>query len=124
MTHRQVRPITFEVIRNQKSLCRAGLKGNLGVITAILHWVNRGRNDEIKLNISGHDSDTFEDLHWVNQTLKPGDAIVIRVIESTDATRPKRRMEPLTREFIEKQERAYLRKTAKKYGYKLVKASS
>jgi ribosomal protein L21E len=116
------RPIALEVIRNGRSLCIAGMSGNPGVLTAILLWVNRGKRDKIDLTVSGHDQASSEDLTWANQALKMGDEVVIRVMESVKITQPKSRQKALTREFAEKQEKAYLRRTARKYGYKLVKS--
>jgi len=118
---RTIAPVAFEVTRNGRSLCIAGLGGKPGVLTVILHWASPGQLRNSGLEVGGLNSRTFEGLKWARQALRIGDEIVIRVVESANVTRPKSREKPLTREWVEKQEVAYLRKTAKKYGYKLVK---
>lgn len=119
---RTISPIALEISHNGRPLCTAGMRGNPGVLTAILHWANRGRRDELDLRVGGLDLSKSEDLTWSKQALAVGDEIAIRVIETMKVTRPKKREKPLTREFVENQEKAYLLKTAKKYGFKLVKS--
>jgi hypothetical protein len=120
-SERTITPISFEILHNRHSLCTAGMSGRPGVLTAILHWVNRGHRDELELSVAGQDLSNCEDLTWANTALAVGDEVVIRIVESLKVTRPKLSEKPLTREFVEKQEKTYLRKTAKRYGYKLVK---
>ena len=109
--------VAFEVFRNARRVCVAGLLGKRGVVSIIVHWVDR--DDELMLDVGGLDSETRESLTWVRKPLAIGDELVIRVLESVRTTRVRR--ESHSKPFEAKHEKAWLRTTAKKYGYKLVR---
>lgn len=118
---RQGENIALEVLRNGSRLCTAGLNGAPGVITAIVDCVDRGRRTAVSLNVSGLESSRNEEhILWSLQPLRVGDEVVIRIAENARPTRVRARYK-LASKSREDQERAWLRKTAKKHGYKLVK---
>ena len=111
--------VAFEVLHNARRICVAGLRGKRGVVSIIVHWVDRG--DELMLDVGGLDSETRESLTWVRKPLAIGDELVIRVLESVATTRVRRELH--CKLFEAKHKKAWLRTTAKKYGYKLVRSA-
>jgi len=89
------------------------------VSTSILTYVNRAGSRELKLNVGGLDSDAQQHLTWATLALRIGDEIAIRIVESSKISRVRSRTAV---DLGTKHERAWLRKTARKFGYKLVKA--
>jgi hypothetical protein len=82
--------VAFEVFRNGRRVCVAGLRGKRGVVSIIVHWVDR--DDESMLDVGGLDSETRESLTWVKKPLAIGDELVIRVLESVATTRVRREL--------------------------------
>lgn len=93
--------IAFEVLLNGERLCLAGA-GNVGVITAILHWVRRKplqeglvisdwEEEELKLDVAGIDSLTNEHLAWLKRRVEIGDEITLRIIEINTVDEPEGR---------------------------------
>ena len=121
MKREQPKGIAFMVFRNGRSVCTAGLGGKPGVLTAILDWVQRQGPDELSLHVGGLDSATQQHVIWTRQPLRIGDEVAIRILENVKPTRVRARTKRLTKKSREQQEKAWLRKTAKKNGYKLVK---
>ncbi|MFC6192376.1 hypothetical protein ACFP1I_12250 [Dyadobacter subterraneus] len=71
----------FEVQVNGEQLCRAGIDSGRHVVTCILDALRRlNEPDELRLSVSGLNSVTDEYPEWVNQKLKDGDTITIKVI--------------------------------------------
>ena len=73
----------FEVSLNGEKLAVAGIN-EFGVLTTIITWVRKlnTENEEIELNLSGLDSETREQLKWLNQPLSCNDEILIRIVEA------------------------------------------
>ena len=111
--------VAFEVFRNARRVCVVGLDGKRGVVSIIVHWTDR--DGELMLQVGGLDSETRERLTWVTKPLAIRDELVIRVVESVATTRARRELHADL--FEAKHERAWLRATAKKYGYKLVRGA-
>ena len=93
--------IAFEVLLNGERLCLAGA-GNVGVVTAILHWVRRKplqeglvisdwEEEELKLDVAGIDSLTNEHLAWLKRRVEIGDEITLRIIEINTVDEPEGR---------------------------------
>ena len=111
--------VAFEVFRNARRICVAGLRGKRGVVSIIVHWVDR--DDELMLDVGGLDSETRESLTWVRKPLAIGDERVLRVLVRVAPTRVRRELH--SKLFEAKHEKVWLRTTAKKYGYKLVRSA-
>jgi hypothetical protein len=106
--------IAFEVERNGKRLCLAGV--GAGVLTVGLTWVGRRtRGDDqqephdsaISLHIGGLEAwgdDAGQNLRWLDEPLAIGDLISVRVLEVSVADLPSTR-EPADPEVAEKVER-------------------
>ncbi|HYL37152.1 MAG TPA: hypothetical protein VEV17_14645 [Bryobacteraceae bacterium] len=112
--------IAFKVFQNGRGVCTAGLGGKPGVLTATLHWVDRQGRDELWLHVGGLESATQQHIIWAAQPLRIGDEVAIRILENVKPTRVRARTK-LTNKSREEQEKAWLKKIAKKQGYKLVK---
>ena len=76
--------VAFEVFRNARRVCVAGLRGKRGVVSIIVHWTDR--DDELMLQVGGLDSETRESLSWVTKSLATGDELFVRVVESVATT--------------------------------------
>ena len=80
--------ITFEVFINGKKVTTAGV-ADYGVLSAILSWVKRRqeKGEELSLNIGGLVSNDLqtEHLNWLQQDLKVGDEIVIKIVDAEKA---------------------------------------
>jgi len=117
-SHGSERPVAFEVSRNGRRVCVAGLRGRRGVVSIIVHWVDR--DDELMLQVGGLDSETRESLTWAVKPLAVGDELAIRVLKTAATTRVQQR-QLQTKLFDVRLQKAQLRAMAKKQGYKLVK---
>lgn len=109
MTHEALPVICFEVYRNGKKLCTAGV-GDYGVLStivtraAISPQAHRRRHPRIAptppdlyLHVGGAPERTpaepFEHWIWKTRKLAVGDDIRIRVVESAVADKPRKRKE-------------------------------
>lgn len=112
-------PVALEVIRNGRRVCTAGLAGKPGVITSILTCVSRDDSRELTLDVGGLDSAAQQHLTWATLAVRIGDEIAIKIVESSKISRVRSRTGV---DLGAKHEKAWLRKTARRLGYKLVKA--
>lgn len=106
--------IAFEVLRDENRLCIAGVDN--GVLTAMLSWVSS--SGELILDVGGLETggdQSREELRWINEPLKPGATVSIRVLETSTADAPLSR-EPHDPELAARRERAYYERLRKKYG--------
>jgi len=76
----------FEVKLNGNLLCKAGFNNNHSVVCCIVDAILRKNKDkqEIRLNISGLNSDTAEHVKWLpyeSNNLKEGDIITIKIVK-------------------------------------------
>mgnify|MGYP000406858822 CR=1 FL=1 len=74
----------FEIKLNDELLCKAGIKHNHGVVTCIFMAVLRkeDKKQELRLDITGLNSDTDERNKWLkDKELNHDDIISIRIIE-------------------------------------------
>jgi hypothetical protein len=74
----------FVVHLNGKLLCTAGI-GNNGVLTAMADWCGSPRSHRelpVNFTVGGLDSNTNEDVEWVQLELADGDEVCIRVVET------------------------------------------
>ena len=52
--------MAFEVLRNARRVCVAGLRGKRGVVSIIVHWTDR--DDDLMLQVGGLESESRESL--------------------------------------------------------------
>jgi flagellar basal body L-ring protein FlgH len=118
--------LAFEIQINGKKRCTAGL-GKPGVLTAALSWVlrtpegRRRQSEELNLGVCGLVSRSDEDLVWLQRAMRLGDEVTIRIVEVADADTPKkRRRDRATPAQILRRRKAFLRRLAKEFGWKIV----
>lgn len=77
-------------------VCTAGI-GEPGVLSAILSWVDgefcKGKMEDhpASIRVGGLISSVKEHVEWMEQDLRPGDEVVIRVVETERADTPRQR---------------------------------
>ena len=118
--------LAFEIHINGKKRCIAGI-GKPGVLTAALCWVlrppagRRRQREELNLGVGGLVSHSDEDLEWLQRAMQLGDEITIRIVEVRAADTPKkRRRDKATPAQVLRRKKAFLRRMAKEFGWKLV----
>ena len=116
MNHRRA-PIRLEVSVNGEVRCVGGI-GEFGVLSAIVGWVKRRADrvhpdvrtdptyDEaqmlaqrIDVQFGGLDSSTDRHVSWLNEQLKPGDVVTVRILgegeyDEPTAGSPERKVAP------------------------------
>jgi hypothetical protein len=118
--------IVLEVLINGRFACRAGVR-RARVLSAIVNWVGssprspykggRTRSGEAWVHVGGlYVNKSHESVHprWLNRVVRPGDEILVRVVESRRADRPRSKT-VTTRASLRKQERAYYLRMKKKF---------
>ena len=116
--------IAFQVSRNGKLLCTAGIE-DVGVLTSMLTWVRRrthtqshgGIEEELTFDVTaldGHDPKQNENLKWVSEALHVGDSISIRIVdvEAADPPVERDRDDP---EAVERAKRRYFYQMKREY---------
>lgn len=116
-----VMAIAFEVTVNNETKIVAGNK-DISVLTFILSFrkaskSNEDMTDEIYLQVIGllhHSEYNNEHLDWMKRHIKLGDEINIRVVETSQITKPitRRSEDP---NLVQKAERKYYESLKKKY---------
>ena len=116
--------IAFEITINGEKTCTAGVDSDYGVLTSILLWAKRDVSqlsdevrkkvpeEELKFTVGGqrtYQEKAPENLQWIEEQLKPGDEIIINIIDTSEIDQPKirERQDP---EFIKKQKLRYYQK--------------
>ena len=114
--------ITFKVSLNGTKVCTAGVR-DVGVLSAMVTWVRRkpehrqrggGREEQLRVEVGGLDSDANEHLRWLSRRLRVGDRLAIEVIESEIADTPKRRHRDDPR-MVQRAKRRYFARLKKEY---------
>lgn len=107
----------FEVYLNRKRLCTAGV-GSDGVLSVSVHHVIGKGRDEVFLEVGGLISSTEEHLKWRQRQIHIGDEVCMKVIESAEADRPRkrRRRDPDAEKRYLKR---YVRAMAKQLGWQI-----
>jgi hypothetical protein len=107
----------FEVYLNNKKLCVAGI-GNDGVLTTNVVYVTGHGPAYCNLRVGGLLSPTSEHVTWRNQRLTVGDVVRVKIVESASVDRPRERhrRDPVQET---KDLKRYVRKMAKKLGWKI-----
>lgn len=107
--------ICFEVSINGQRPVVAGSE-DVAVLSVILSYVAKpaGELDIAVGALVTRPSGDDEHWSWLQNTLKPGDQVVIRVIEGVRPEEPMERT-PQSADFSEKEERAYYERLRLKY---------
>ena len=109
----------FDVRRNGKRLCIAGIAGDCVLSAIVSHVAGRNGPPEVSLHVGGLISATDEHVIWRNARLKHGDEVTVRIVQTDRADRPRRKYKVDSKE-AEKNAKAYVRAVAKQYGWKLI----
>jgi hypothetical protein len=118
----------FALYLNGKKIGTAGV-GDDGVLSAIISWVSRksratsakgrGAVEEMHVDLGGLSNETDEHLRWHQRPLRVGDEICIKVLEAASVDKPRHRQKRNRTEEL-RQEKRYVRQTAKRLGWKIV----
>jgi hypothetical protein len=107
----------FEVHLNGKRLCLAGV-GEDGVLTAIVDHVARPKASSLNLRVGGLVSPIGKHVIWRNRRLKVGDEVLVKIVETDSADRPRKRYS-FNPEGDAKKQKAHVRAMAKKFGWRI-----
>ncbi len=111
--------IAFRVEVNGKRACVASI-GQQGVLSAIVNYIGRARSREMFLSVGGLCSPTEEHATWGELLpLKMGDRVVVTVIQTNSPDKPRQRYRRNSKTG-ERNEKAYVRAMAKKFGWKVL----
>jgi hypothetical protein len=109
----------FEVSRNGKRLCVAGIDGDCFLNTMVDHIAGVRGRPELYLHVGGLISATEEHVIWRSTRLKDGDEVRVKIVETERADRPRRKYRTDSSDS-EKNTKAYVLAAAKKYGWKVI----
>jgi hypothetical protein len=109
----------FEVRRNRKRLCVAGIDGDCVLNTIVDHIASRRGRPELHLHVGGLISATDEHVIWRNIRLKDGDEVTVKIVEADRVDRPRRKYR-LDSNVSKENAKAYVLAVAKKYGWKVI----
>ena len=107
----------FEIFLNSKKLCLVGV-GDDGVLSAIVSWVTGKGRADLSLEVGGLISPARKHVKWIDQPLRLGDAIQVRIVEASSADKPikKHRIDPA---LELRSKKSYVRMIAKQLGWKI-----
>jgi hypothetical protein len=107
----------FQISLNGNKLCLVGI-GSDGVLSTTITYVPFRRMRETRLYVGGLVLPQIEHVLWKEARLRIGDEVRLRIVEAQTVDRPRsRHPRDLTAEA--KAEKRYLRKLAKKLGWKI-----
>ncbi len=109
----------FEVYLNGKKITVAGI-GLSGVLDTTIYWVSRDKPKGGKhhLRIGGLHNPTHENWEWIDQLVKPGDEVLVKIATADAADPPKTRSQFNATADLRRQKR-YVRQMAKEWGWKI-----
>ena len=110
---------------NSERLCTAGIAGDCMLNVIITHLKRHGDRDEVHLQVGGRVglvSDVSEHVDWAHTQLNEDDEVRVRIIASDSADEPKP-LKPRNPEQELAQEKHYVRRMAKKFGWSLTEPS-
>jgi hypothetical protein len=116
--------LAFEVTLNGKRLCSAGV-GAEGVLTAILTWVHRHgeTGEECNMTVSGVTSLPRAHVGWIDEDLRVGDEVGIKVLDRTEVDVPAM-TKPFNPDDDLEAQKAYVRQMAERFGWRIVSGTS
>jgi hypothetical protein len=107
----------FKINLNGKRICVAGA-GADGVLTTHIDYVGQG-SGHLRLAVTGLFTKTDEHAIWATLGLKVGDKVQVTVVETDLVDKPKKRYRPDSKSS-ERNQKAYVRAWAKKFGWKIL----
>jgi hypothetical protein len=108
----------FEVHLNGKRLCVAGV-GEHGVLCTCVTYVKGPNGADLDLTVSGLFTPIDEHAIWINRRLKARDKVVVKIIEAESVDKPRKQYRPDS-ETAERNQKAYVRACAKKFGWQII----
>ena len=109
----------FEVRRNGKRLCVAGIDGAC-VLNAIVNHIARSNGPpDLHVLVGGLISASGEHVIWRTTRLRVGDEITLKIVETDHVDKPRRRYRTDSKQNETKQ-KAYVRAAARQLGWKLI----
>jgi hypothetical protein len=113
--------LAFQVRLNGKRICLAGI-GDDGVLSTAITYVPFRQRRETRLYVGGLVLPQNEHVRWKQVSLRVGDEVRLKVVETKTVDRPRLRFpRDLAAEI--RGEKRQLRKLAKKFGWRLQKRS-
>jgi hypothetical protein len=114
----------FEVYLNGERLCLAGANDE-SVLSTIIDYVGKVGNpdneERLHLSVGGLLIPQEEHVRWQERDLAVGDEIRVRILDSDTVDMPSRRIPRDPKKEIRNEQR-YVRKMAKKLGWRIQKA--
>jgi hypothetical protein len=118
----------FALYLNGRKISTAGI-GAYGVLSANVTWVggkrrptSRGRrvaSEQIGIALGGLNAKTDEHLRWSQRSLRVGDEVCIKVIETESVDKARHRQRRNRTQELRQQE-TYVRQMAKQFGWKVL----
>ena len=110
----------FEIFLNGKRLCLAGI-GKDGVLSTTITHVPFRKRRETRLYVGGIVLPQDEHVFWRQSNLRIGDELRLKIVEkeTVDEPRERTRRDPKAEVKSQKQ---YVRKMAKRFGWKIQKS--
>jgi hypothetical protein len=109
----------FKLFLNGKKMCLAGV-GDDGVLSTTLVYAPYRRRRHMEVRVGGLLMPQGEHVEWKKHALHVGDELRVKVVEceSVDEPRKRHRRDPVQ---DAKNEKRYVRKLAKKLGWKIIR---
>lgn len=119
--------ITFEVSRNGRELCTAGVPGD-GILSAILSSVPKDQSTgPLTLEIGGVTGNGRDEpychMNWCREALEVGDEIVIRITKSGQPDEPIEVHKDPAEEILLEGKKMTARKLCEQLGWKIVETT-
>ena len=111
--------IAFRIDVNGKRMCVAGV-GEYGVLSTIVDYVGNRQDSTLHVSVGGLYSATKEHAIWKRVALKIGDRVAVTVIETDSPDKPRTRYRRSSK-TEERNQKAYVKAMAKKFGWKILK---
>jgi hypothetical protein len=107
----------FKVFLNGKKMCLAGI-GNDGVLSTTIAYTPFRNRREMRARVGGLLMPQDEHVVWTNFRLRVGDELRVKIVECQTVDEPRRRF-PRDLATEARNEKRYVRKLARKLGWKI-----
>ncbi len=107
----------FKVFLNGKKLCLAGI-GNDGVLTTTMFYAPVRNRHDMRARVGGLLMPQDEHAEWTSFRLRVGDELRVKIVDCETVDEPRKRF-PRDLAMEARNEKRYVRKLAKKLGWKI-----
>jgi len=107
----------FQILLNGKRICLAGIRDD-GVLSTTITYVPFRKRKETRLYVGGLELPENEHVFWKEATLRAGDEVRIKIVDSKTVDKPLNRY-PRNLVAEAEAEKRQARKLAKKFGWKI-----